>query len=804
MERSVSSPDGIEAGKGITACPFGKNRRSPMKINISNVKKLFGKLKKTLPQVPKTEKEELMEAEEAAKRECRFNLNEDMRAQYANFLENSEIQENCILYEAFGGRGMTCSPHAIFKYLLTQADFQDFVHVWVIDDFDDNSGQIARYRNYENVKFIRYQSLEYRRYLATAKYLVNNVSFPGYFTKREGQVYVNTWHGIPLKTIGFDIPTGNVSAGNSAKNLLSADYLISPDAFMTEIYKHAFKLEGLYEGTILEVGQPRNDSYFHTRREDILKKLSESGVEIDPEKKLILYAPTWKGSRYASPDTSLEAYYRLIHTIEENVDTKKYQILVKPHQIVYYHIKKTQGITGQFIPATVDTNELLSVTDVLISDYSSIYFDYLVSKKPILFFIPDLDEYLGYRGLYFGIDKLPGPIAKSYEELAALVKNPEKAMEPHREKYCQEAEWACPKDDGNVCARLTDAAFRGKACEQAVRCSGSGKASEAAVKYNGTDKKKVLLYAGDFTEGDVTFSSMALLEYLDYEKYDVTLLAGGDGDDEAELRICNLPKAIRVLYRGQPVNAVPQEKALYEMSLKKGDHSTSSELEDFYKREIRRLFGESHFDYAVDLTGKDGLFSRMVSCMENTKVCRFDKRMVDTWRIREELSGQSVIVSEKDSYYLARVEREGVTVLEAETIAPPDIEETSYVCMGGRDYRKVLTSFAEVLKKNKKARLYIPGGKKAVKKAEKTVEELHLEGAVCFPGNLQKPFGFLKMCDYYVCAPGQEENELSVLEAKALGMELLREDCATKMEYEFDAEAYNREVCREFESLLGM
>ena len=244
-----------------------------MKINISNVKKLFGKLKKTLPQVPKTEKEELMEAEEAAKRECRFNLNEDMRAQYANFLENSEIQENCILYEAFGGRGMTCSPHAIFKYLLTQADFQDFVHVWVIDDFDDNSGQIARYRNYENVKFIRYQSLEYRRYLATAKYLVNNVSFPGYFTKREGQVYVNTWHGIPLKTIGFDIPTGNVSAGNSAKNLLSADYLISPDAFMTEIYKHAFKLEGLYEGTILEVGQPRNDSYFHTRREDILKKL---------------------------------------------------------------------------------------------------------------------------------------------------------------------------------------------------------------------------------------------------------------------------------------------------------------------------------------------------------------------------------------------------------------------------------------------------------------------------------------------------------------------------------------------------
>lgn len=145
-----------------------------------------------------------------------------------------------------------------------------------------------------------------------------------------------------------------------------------------------------------------------------------AGVEADPKKKLILYAPTWKGSRYSSPDTSLDAYEKMIRTIEENVDTREYQVLVKPHQIVYYHIKDTVGITGQYIPATVDTNELLRATDVLISDYSSIYFDYLVSKKPILFFIPDLAEYKNYRGLYFGIDKLPGPVAETYEQLEIM------------------------------------------------------------------------------------------------------------------------------------------------------------------------------------------------------------------------------------------------------------------------------------------------------------------------------------------------------------------------------------------------
>ena len=100
---------------------------------------------------------------------------------------------------------------------------------------------------------------------------------------------MDTWHGIPLKTIGFDIPAGKVSAGNTVRNFLAADYLIAPNHFMTEIYENAFKMKNLYPGKILEIGQPRNDSYFHTDREAIFKKLQMAGVEADPKKKLILY-----------------------------------------------------------------------------------------------------------------------------------------------------------------------------------------------------------------------------------------------------------------------------------------------------------------------------------------------------------------------------------------------------------------------------------------------------------------------------------------------------------------------------------
>ena len=408
-----------------------------MKITVNNLKKLVKKLVRPDENSGK-EKDTFEAALKRARDEAKYNLTEELREKYADFLD-SPIKEKCILYEAFGGRGMTCSPHAIFKYLLTQTEFQEYLHVWVIDDFSDNEPWMGLYRDDPNVKFIKFQSVEYREYLATAKYLINNVSFPGYFTKRKEQIFVDTWHGIPLKTIGFDIPAGKVSAGNTVRNFLAADYLIAPNHFMTEIYENAFKMKNLYPGKILEIGQPRNDSYFHTDREAIFKKLQMAGVEADPKKKLILYAPTWKGSRYSSPDTSLDAYEKMIRTIEENVDTREYQVLVKPHQIVYYHIKDTVGITGQYIPATVDTNELLRATDVLISDYSSIYFDYLVSKKPILFFIPDLAEYKNYRGLYFGIDKLPGPVAETYEQLGDYVKDAERAMEPYRKGYEREA-----------------------------------------------------------------------------------------------------------------------------------------------------------------------------------------------------------------------------------------------------------------------------------------------------------------------------------------------------------------------------
>ena len=183
--------------------------------------------------------------------ECREKY--PLRTSYAEFVKEYQIRDNTILYEAFGGRGMICNPYALFLYLLEKEEYQDYTHIWVLEDFEDNRKQIEKYEQYPNVRFVKYKSKEYCKELATVKYLVNNVSFPSYFLKREGQVLIDTWHGTPLKNMGFDIPGANISQGNTARNLLSADYIVSSGPYMTKTaYKDSYKMQNLYEGTVLE------------------------------------------------------------------------------------------------------------------------------------------------------------------------------------------------------------------------------------------------------------------------------------------------------------------------------------------------------------------------------------------------------------------------------------------------------------------------------------------------------------------------------------------------------------------------
>ena len=173
------------------------------------------------------------------------------------------IEDTVVLYESFDGNGMLDSPLSIFCELLQDPDFAELKHVWVIADAKVYAESMAEYAGHRRVSFVTYKSKEYYDRLSTAKFLINNTSFPREFAKRPGQVYVNTWHGIPLKRMGYDVPDGATGARNILRNLVAADYLVSANAYMTDVmYKQAFKLDGIYRGTVIQAGYPRIDGQF--------------------------------------------------------------------------------------------------------------------------------------------------------------------------------------------------------------------------------------------------------------------------------------------------------------------------------------------------------------------------------------------------------------------------------------------------------------------------------------------------------------------------------------------------------------
>ena len=143
------------------------------------------------------------------------NLKETKRrAAYAKYYKNLLIEDKVILYDSYFGRGMICNPYALFLELINNKDFQDYTHVWVIEDRYGNEPIMEQFQNNKNVFAIARHSDDHLRYLASAKYIITNVSLPFYYCKKEGQVYVNTWHGTPIKSLGFDMPDAPVTISN--------------------------------------------------------------------------------------------------------------------------------------------------------------------------------------------------------------------------------------------------------------------------------------------------------------------------------------------------------------------------------------------------------------------------------------------------------------------------------------------------------------------------------------------------------------------------------------------------------------
>ncbi|RXA57949.1 CRISPR-associated protein Csc1, partial [Enterococcus casseliflavus] len=352
-------------------------------------------------------------------------------ASYYIKASKKKIQKNTILYEVRDGQSIVDSPYAMFMHLVKDPEYAHFHHIWVINDL--NYPTVKRIKaEFDNVEFVERNSKRYLLWLATAEYLINNATFQSFFLKREGQTYINTWHGTPLKYMGFDIPGNPAHSQNVVRNFLMADYILSPNSHTTEIFSKSYRLDGLFPGTILEGGYPRIDRTNTINRESIKKELKKLNLTYNDRLPTILYTPTWKGSSILNPSNDKEQIVKETIFLKEHFKDQ-YNVLVKVHPYIYRELSRDEEIRSILIPDYLDPNEVLSIVDLLITDYSSIFFDFLVTDKPIIFYVWDRDLYEVDRGMYLKESDLPGPAAETIDDLIRLIETKAYSIVQHRE-----------------------------------------------------------------------------------------------------------------------------------------------------------------------------------------------------------------------------------------------------------------------------------------------------------------------------------------------------------------------------------
>jgi CDP-glycerol glycerophosphotransferase (TagB/SpsB family)/glycosyltransferase involved in cell wall biosynthesis len=513
------------------------------------------------------------------------------------------IRTDTVVYESFSGNGFLCNPEAMLRALLAAPDMGHLKHIVVLDKQRSYAETKALFRDHANVTFVTYKSAAYYRALATSKYLFNNATFPPQFAKRPGQVYVNTWHGTPLKKMGYDIEGGGPDTRNVIRNFVNADYLLSGSEFMTkQMYESAYKLTGLYRGKILEEGFPRVDRQQVSDDEaaELRRSLRAQGVRIDDGQKIILYAPTWKGNSFYTPEDDMAELRDRVAELNSRIDTTKWRVLLKVHQQVYKFAAERPEMRELLVPNDMPTNVVLGISDVLISDYSSIFFDFLATGRPILFYVPDLAKYSDNRGLYLSSDEWPGPVTDSLEELAGYLNRVGSGddTDPQVEyaaRYDKCAAQYVSRQDGHACERVIDVVFRGR-----------------TEGYNIHDdfrdgRESILMYLGGMRTNGITSSLLNLLDNIDHTRFDVSVFysyrrrSADRKKNEAALN----PNVRLFPYIGG-FNGSKRYTFSRRAILKKGLDQPRVNVEkhmDLFRNEWQRVFGDCQFDYVIDFSG---------------------------------------------------------------------------------------------------------------------------------------------------------------------------------------------------------
>lgn len=717
---------------------------------------------------------------------------------YAEYVETLSIKDKVIVYESHLGKFASCNPLAVFNYIVAQPEYKDYFHVWVIDDPERVP---ASMRRMPNIAIVSRHSDLYVRYIASAKYFINNTLLPQYFVRRPEQKCLATWHGTPLKTLGKQQQYKFQEHKRAQRFFLQSTHIISPNLHTTNVLLDSYDLRHIMAGKLAETGYPRVDLTVNAskhRLDEIRQQLGVTG-----KRPVVLYAPTWRGT---------------LQTVSYEVEKAKSDLayLAARHDcdIVFrgHHLmEKVFGADEDFgctvAPAIIDTNELLAVVDVLITDYSSIFFDFLPTGRPVIYYVYDQEDYQRDRGLYFSMDEMPGYKCNDIVALDGALELALQGTVPDRQHYLDSQRKFNNHDDGKATARVVNFLFNDD--------------TSYVVDTGPGTRTSLLIQGGGFKRNGITTSLLNLLKLIDRSVAHITVAISPDSmefDPECRELFDRVPEDVAVVARHGLMPMTWEERWLrshYENARYEFNSEQMAIIRHLFDREFRRVFGDSHFDVAISFSGYDSLWGSILNLshqdfrkivymhsdmrdeyvekfpelMRMFRLYKFADRLVavcdDSERDnRENLSAWLGVPPEK--FTTSENVQDPERIIE---LSRDDVEERDKHLFDGspvfvnmarlsleKGQAKLIRAFARLRDTNGAVRLLILGSGPLQQSLTELIDKLGLVDSVYLLGMRSNPYPYLRRANCFVLPSNHEAKTMSLMENIIIGTPFVATD----------------------------
>ena len=779
---------------------------------------------------------------------------------YVKYYERLEIDEKIIFLEAQNGRNANGNIFYIAQELNNNEEYRKFdIYVSIDSKVYKKTKKSYKEKGLNNIIFVKAKSKKYYELLATAKYLITDISFDPCYIKKEGQVILNTWHGTPLKTLGRKVNGEFHDLGNIQKNFIQADYLLYPNEYMMNHMIEDYMIENLSNAKIILEGYPRNTVFFDEKLKSKIRR--EQNLQ---NKEIFVYMPTWRGivTRVENDEQQNEIQVYL-EEIDRNLKENQ-EFFVNLHPFVSDIIDYTKLKKIKRFPKEYETYQFLAIADCLITDYSSVFYDFANIHKKIILFAYDEDEYLHDRGLYISFDELPFTKVDNVDDLIKEMNSYKKYNDVEfMETYCK-------YDNKDATKRICEAVILNKKNDLEYR----------NIKNNG--KENVLIFAGNLAMNGITKSLLTLLNSVDTNKKNYFITYDTRAVSKHKENIRKLPENVGYIPIKGRMNIGFFKKLmmfLYSKRIFKDYSKYIEKLKPDFRREIKRIYPNTNFSTVIQFNGYNIKRILLYSEFECNRIIfahndmykeavekknaqlpilkyayeNYDKVALVTEDLVEPISkianinGKYHVVHNIIDYNKILEESKKEICYDEKTESTVEVEELNeilnsknkkFITIGRfskeKGHERLIDAFEKLYKKDNSIYLVIIGGYgKEYENILEKVQNLSCKDHIIVIKYVSNPYAILKKCDYFILPSFYEGFGIVIAEADILGkplvatnivgpskfmqkyggtlvenseagvyegLQLLYENKIKPMNVDFDE--YNKEAIKEFEKLL--